>query len=511
MIPDAQRAIFELLSRPETYGPGVAKVDRIDTHISAIFLAGDRVFKLKRAVTLPFLDFSTLGQRRAACQAEVALNRRTAPNLYRGLATISRLNDGRLVLGDGGEVVEWLVVMNRFDQDTLFDRLAAAGRLTRDHMLDLAEAIAAFHSQAEPCPQHGGRAGLAWTIANNLESQRPYAPDVFDAGQLDELAARSGAELDAVADLLEQRRHDGFVRLCHGDLHLRNICLFEGSPTPFDAIEFSDTIARIDVLYDLAFLLMDLDFRGLRRWASVVLNHYQQVTGDLGALRALPLFLSCRAGIRAHVAATIARQQPGEAGEPWRADARRYLAAALGYLAPMPPRLVAVGGLSGSGKSRMGRELAPFLGNCPGAVVIRSDVLRKRLMGIDMGERLDQDGYTTQMTEKTYQALYDEVAQALAAGHCVIADAVFARAEQRSAIAAIASRLAVPFDGLWLEAKPDVMMERIRNRRRNASDATTGVLRQQLDYDLGEMTWRRFDTSGSKSGSLSAVRQALDV
>lgn len=511
MILDAQQTIFEFLSQPETYGPGTGKVERIDTHISAVFLAGSQVFKLKRAVTLPFLNFSTLAQRRTACQAEIALNRRTAPNLYRGLATVCRQEDGRLTLGDGGEVVEWLVVMNRFDQGTLFDRMAAAGRLTRDQMLDLTEVIAAFHQSAEPRPDQGGRGGIAWTIANNLESQRPYVPEIFSAAELDELAECSGAELDAVAELLEQRRKDGHVRLCHGDLHLRNICLYDGRPTLFDAIEFSEAIASIDVWYDLAFLLMDLDFRGLRRWASVVFNHYQQMTGDLGALRALPLFLSCRAAIRAHVAAAIACQHQGEEAEPYRAEARRYLAAALDYLTPCPPRLVAVGGLSGSGKSRLGRELAPFLGVSPGAVVIRSDVLRKRLMGVDLGERLDQEGYTVQMTEKTYQALYDEVAQALAAGYSVVADAVFARAEQREAIAAVAQRLGVPFDGLWLEAEPELMMERIRSRRRNASDATTDVLLQQLNYDLGEMTWRRFDTSGAKEDSLTATRQALGV
>lgn len=511
MIPEAQRAVFDLLSRPETYGPATGKVERIDTHISAIFLAGDRVFKLKRAVTLPFLDFSTLEQRRDACRAEVALNRRTAPNLYRGLATVCRLPDGRLELGDGGEVVEWLVAMNRFDQDSLFDRMAAAGTLTRDHMLDLAEVIADFHRCAEHRPHHGGRGGLAWTIANNRESQAPYVPAVFSAAEVARLAKDSGAELEAVSGLLEERRREGFVRLCHGDLHLRNICLFDGRPTPFDAVEFSDAIASIDVCYDLAFLLMDLDYRGLRRWASVVFNHYQQATGDLGALRALPLFLSCRAGIRAHVAAAIARQKDGDTAGQWRDEARRYLAAAFDYLRPQPARLVAVGGLSGSGKSRMGRELAPYLGGCPGAVVVRSDVLRKRLMGVDMGERLDQDGYTTQMTEKTYQTLYDEAAAALSAGHCVVADAVFAKPEQRHAIAAVARRLGVPFDGLWLEADPDVMIERIRNRRRNASDATIEVLRQQLNYDLGDMTWRRFDTGGAKGDSLTLARQALGV
>lgn len=512
MIPDEQRAVFEFLSRPEAYGLGAgAGVERIDTHISAVFLAGNRVFKLKRAVRLPFVDFTDAEARRQACLAEVALNRRTAPGLYLGLATVTREADGRLALSGAGQVVEWLVAMKRFDQSALFDRMLARGALNRDHFLDLAEAIAAFHARAEPRRDQGGAAGMQWTLDNAAICMDAAVPEVFDADSVAAFDTAARREFAAVRDLLERRRAAGFVRRCHGDLHLRNICLFEGRPTPFDAIEFSEAIACIDVWYDLAFLLMDLDQAGQRGWASLVFNHYQQVTGDLGALPALPLFLACRAAIRAYVAAQMAAGEAGEARAARHREARAYLDRALAYLRPPPPRLVAVGGLSGSGKSRMAREIAPHLGDGPGAVVVRSDVLRKRLAGSDLGRRLEADGYSAEMTERTYQALYDETLEVLRAGHCAIADAVFARPEQRAAIEAVARRAGVPFVGLWLEAPPEVMLERVEKRRRNVSDATAAVVRQQLDYDLGPMAWGRFDTSGPRHQTLAAVLKAVGV
>lgn len=508
-MADDQRAVIEFLSDPQTYG--VDSVERIDTHISSVFLAGERAFKLKRAVHLPFLDFTTLAARHRACEAEYALNRRAAPELYLGVVAVTREGDGRLALDGDGPVVDWLVVMQRFPQEALFDRLLGAGGLGREDMVALAEAIAAFHRDAERRPEHGGPASMEWTIANNAASMAPFVPQVFEAAAVAALEREARAELEKVAEFLEQRRRQGYVRLCHGDLHLRNICRFDGRPLLFDAIEFSEAIACVDVLYDLAFLLMDLDQRGRRDFANYLFNHYQQVSGDLGALAALPLFLSARAAIRAHVAAAMAAGETGAVGAARTHEARCYLAAAREYLAPVPPRLLAVGGLSGSGKSRLARELAPHLGRAPGAVVVRTDVLRKRLMGVSPETRLGPDGYMAEVTERTYQAFFQEVAQALAAGQAVVADAVFARAEQRQAIEAVARQAGVAFDGLWLEAHPEVAAERIAGRRRNASDATVEVLHQQLTYDLGPIAWQRVDSSGGKDETVAAAWHALGI
>jgi predicted kinase len=310
-----------------------------------------------------------------------------------------------------------------------------------------------------------------------------------------------------LAPLVEARRAAGMVRSCHGDLHLANICLWDGRPTLFDAIEFNEDFACIDVFYDIAFLAMDLAARDLGQVASWVLNRYLERTDDLEGLATLPLFLSLRAAIRAHVSAAIMHCG---GGEPLRAAARDYMARAQAYLHPPPPRLLAVGGLSGSGKSRLARDLSPFIGAAPGAVVLRTDVLRKRLMGVSPETRLPEDAYGGDMTQRTYRRLADDIERAVRAGHSVIADAVFGRAEQRDALEAVARRLGIPFQGFWLETEPDIMRERITTRRNNASDATVAVLDQQLSYDVGPVAWHRVDSSGSKEQTLAAALKVVD-
>lgn len=506
MTSDFQAGVLEWLSLPSTYGSGIRAVERVDTHISAIFLAGARAYKLKRAVRLPFLDFTTLEQRRMACERELVVNRRTAPDLYLGLVAVTRSEGGGLAFDGQGEVLDWVIVMARFDQALLFDRLAAKGELTRDIVRTLADEIARFHQSAEPQSAWGGEGGVRFTIDTNRASLERFVPDLFEPAQVTAVTEQSQAWLSRVSPDLERRRRTGLVRRCHGDLHLGNICLFEGRPTLFDAIEFNEDFACIDVLYDLSFLIMDLQARGFPDLASVVFNRYLERTGDIEALSALPLFLSLRAVIRAHVNAAMA-----EAGarEKHRGDALAYLARAGAYLSPPPPRLLAVGGLSGSGKSRLAADLAPFIGAAPGAVALRSDVLRKRLAGVDPFTRLAAEGYTEDMTGRTYAALYERAERILKAGHSVIADAVFARPEQRAAIEAVASGAGVPFSGIWLDADPQVLRDRVDARRNDASDATVAVLDHQLTYPLGTIGWHRYDASGGKGDTFTAVRNDL--
>jgi aminoglycoside phosphotransferase family enzyme/predicted kinase len=506
VIVEDQSEVVAFLSGAAAYGADVTAVERIETHVSVVFLAGERAYKLKRAARFAYLDFSTLERRRAACEAEVAINRRTAPTLYRRAVPVTRRGDGRLQLGGGGAIVEWLVEMARFDNGTLFDRLAQKGVLDRRLMETLARAIARFHDSAEICRDVDPTATFTAIIESSAASFAEFASS-FDPGAVARLNERSRAELSRCRSMLEERRAAGRVRRCHGDLHLRNICLVDGQPTLFDAIEFNETLTRIDVLYDVAFLVMDLDHRHLRPLANVVLNAYTDVSADDPGLALMPLFLSLRAAIRAHVeAATVGRLADPEQRALCADDARRYLAEAGGYLVPTPPRLVAVGGLSGSGKSRLARALAPLIGAAPGARVVRSDVVRKRLLGVNPESRLEPGGYSKDMTERTYAKVYDLARFGLRAGRAVIADAVFARPEQRRAVAAVAAEAGVPFQGLWLEAPPAVMAERIATRRHNASDATVEILRQQLDYDLGAIDWPRLDSAGSKTETL---RQAV--
>ena len=504
MIPASQEEVFKLLGHPATYGPKAERVERIDTHISAIFLVGDRAYKLKRAVDLGFVDFSTLEKRQVACEKELALNLKTAPSLYRGLIPVTREMEGFLSLGGSGEVVDWVVEMNRFDQNTLFDRMAARGALHRDLMSDLGVAVAKFHASAEPTPGWGGSDAMRQIIFGNRESFCRYVPDTFRQEAVDALTEASLAKLDKVAELLDERRRNGFVKRCHGDLHLRNICLVDDRPTLFDAIEFNDSFANIDTFYDLAFLLMDLEAKDMRLYSSVVHNYYQAYLQDMEGLRLLPLFLSMRAAIRSHVAAAMAGAQPDpREAQRLRDEAQHYLRHAKGYLKPAKPRLVAVGGFSGSGKSRMGRELSPYIGQAPGALVLRTDAIRKRIMGVELYDHLEPDCYTPEMSDRTYHLMDELIDRALRAGHSVISDAVFAKRHERDAVEAIATRVGVPFTGLWLTAPSEIMAQRIRTRQHNVSDATEKVLDMQMHFDIGDLgNWRTVSTDCPKEVSV---------
>lgn len=511
VIVEDQREVLKFLSRPGAYGAGNAAVDRIDTHVSTVFLVDERAYKLKRAVVFPYLDFSTAERRRHACQAEVRINRRTAPDIYKGVAAVVRMPGGGLKLvseieasSDAtGTPVDWVVAMTRFDEDTLFDRLAATGKLDRFAMEDVADAIARFHAAAEIRPEGGGASLIASVIESNAGCFAEPATSFLGADRVASITAESRRALAEAAETLDARRRDGQVRHCHGDLHLRNIFLFNGQATLFDGIEFNPEFANIDVLYDLAFLVMDLDHRDLRRFASIVLNRYLDATGDAAGLAAMPLFMAVRAAIRSHVVAFAAAEQTeSEAADLARKEARDYLDRALAYLDRSQPRLVAIGGLSGTGKSRLARDMAPHFNTAAGARIVRTDSTRKRVAGVPLATRLGSGGYEPEMTEKTYEAVFDECRAVLAAGQPVIADAVFAAPSERAAIEKLAEDMDAPFHGLWLEAPPEVMQERVMRRRRNVSDATPWVVKLQLQYDLGDVAWSRIVTTGAREETL---------
>ena len=508
MITGDQTALIEFLSEASTHGG--TSVERIETHASVVFLAGERAYKLKRAVKFDYLDFSTPDRRRTMCEAEVRLNRRTAPALYRGVLSVTRQDDGRLALGGTGVPVDWLVEMNRFDQRGLFDRLAATGALDLALMPPLASAIASFHQSAEPRRDHGGRAGMAWVIDGNAAGFAEFGRNCLDPATASRVIDDSSRELRRRGEILERRRESGCVRQCHGDLHLRNIVLLDGRPTVFDGVEFNDAISCTDVLYDLAFLLMDLWRRKLPRHANAVLNRYLADSSEYDALGLLPLFMSCRAAVRAKTSVTAASQVTDEARRAeLQATAREYLTMAERLLHPPRPRLVAVGGLSGSGKSTLALSVAPATGGAPGAVVLRSDETRKELMGVPIVERLGPEGYSADMSRRVYGALAERAARVLRGGHSVVVDAVFARETDRDAIEQVATAVGVPFIGLWLDAPESVLTSRTEQRRGDVSDADAAVVRLQRGEDTGVIRWSRLDASGSAASVLSTATACI--
>lgn len=503
MSDDDQDEVFAFLADPATHGIGES-VKRIDTHGAAVFLAGEDVYKVKRARRFPFMDFSTLEKRRQACEAEITVNRDNAPMLYRGTVPIVRA-DGALRLGGEGTAVEWAVHLRRFDEEQALDRLAERGAFPDAIVPDLVAAVHAAHARAPVGDGTAATEALAAHLDESLD-ELAAAPDVFPPAAAARLAATMRAAFAELRPLLDARGAAGAVRRCHGDLHLRNIALIEGKPVLFDAIEFDDAIATIDVLYDLAFLVMDLWQRGLRDAANRVLNRWlwgsEDEAASIAGLAALPLFLALRAVIRAKVALA--------ADPPDRAGARGYFAAAGAFMTPAPARLVAVGGLSGSGKSTLAAALAPGLGGPPGAVHLRSDIERKRLFDAGETERLPESAYSAAATKEVYARLRTRAAAALRAGRTVVVDAVHQRVEEREAIADVAAAADVPFVGLWLDAPVDALVERVGARRGDASDATAAVVHAQAERALGPLSWRRVAAGGSLADTLAAARTALD-
>jgi aminoglycoside phosphotransferase family enzyme/predicted kinase len=471
----------------------------IETSCAWVFLLPDKALKLKKPVDFGFLDFTTLEKRHWALERELRFNRTTAPDIYRDLVPISRAPDGTLRLGSGGEVVEWALEMRRFDPDGVLS--AHPERVDAGLAEALGRTVARFHAAAQVRPDGGGVKALGYTIRSNAEQLRRLA-DRFGAEEVERLIAATDAAFERAAPLLERRRAEGFARRCHGDLHLANILLEDGIPRLFDCIEFNDRLSEIDVFYDLAFLLMDLGFRGNGAGANRALNAYLDEAARAfpsclwDGLAALPLMLSARATVRAHVST--------HQGEPIAgAD---YLAAAARHLAPPPPRLLAVGGLSGSGKTTLARKVAPRLGAAPGAVVLRSDEIRKRLAGVGPLERLAKDAYTPAMSERVYGEMLALARRVLAAGHSAILDAVFLRPDERRAAETLARDLSAPFEGIWLSGAPPMLTARLAARTGDASDADAQVLREQLRRDPGPMDWVVVD-----AGDPAAAAQVAGV
>ncbi|MBS0535902.1 MAG: AAA family ATPase [Proteobacteria bacterium] len=492
-----QTAVFAFLASREP------NVTRIDTHAASVFLSGDRVLKVKRAVKFTFLDFSTLDKRKKACEAEIEVNKPYAPQIYRGVVAITREADGSLALDGKGAPVEYAVAMARFDETQTLDRLADKGGID-DALADrLGRAVARAHGIAPVMHDVGFAATIEDIIAQN-DSELSGFPELFDAAAVAALTQASRKMLARLRPLIETRERDGCVRRCHGDLHLGNLVLVGGEPMLFDAIEFNDKFAVIDRFYDLAFLLMDLIERGLGSAAGIVLNRYLSETGndgDFDALALLPLLMSLRAAIRAKV--TAARPNRDAAIDK---QARAYFALAERLMRPPPPKLVAVGGLSGTGKSMLAGALVPHIPPLPGAVWLRSDVIRKALFGKSETEKLGPEAYTAAVTAEVYAALAERARRILAAGHSAIADAVFARARERAQIEQAAP---AAFHGLFLTAALDTRLARVGARRGDASDADATIARTQEDYDLGDLTWEKIDASDSPEATLKRTLAAM--
>lgn len=488
--------------------PG-ARGNRIDTHAASVFLIDDKAYKIKRAVRFPFLDYSTLEKRRLACEAELRINRPFAPSIYDSVKPIMRVADDKLALGGNGDVVEWALEMNRFDETKTLDHVVLAGLFDDPAADQLGCIVANMHRKAELANAETWFAALARFIAQNTAALKERSP-LFEQSEVEAFDRQCHDRLLAAMPVLRARAQRNLVRRCHGDLHLANIVMVGGTPLPFDAIEFDDTVASGDVMYDLAFLLMDMIKFGAGHAATIVLNRYLiETAGNDDGLATLPLFMAVRAAIRAQVtAAKIERAATDE-----RADiadrARAYFTLARRLVDPPPPVLVAIGGLSGTGKSVLARALASQIKPEPGAVVLRSDVERKVLAGTSETDVLPPQSYTREASDRLYAHLREKAAEIIRQGHSVIVDAVHAAPDERHAIEAIAKAAGAHFQGLFLTADIQTREGRVERRTHDASDATVTVVRQQQNYTLGDIGWTSVDASGSPPQTLKKAEAVL--
>ncbi len=478
--------LVQRLCEPGRYPHPAASVERIETHISWVLLAGEYAYKLKKPVDLGFLDFTALAARKRFCEEELRLNRRTAPALYLEVVPIGGTpDDPRL---GATPAIEYAVKMRRFEQDALLDRVAKRGALAPAHIDALAAAVADFHARVERAPHDsawGAPERVAAFAEQNFDHMDPLAAAPADVEHLDALRTWTGHEFTERRERFAERRRAGFVRECHGDLHLGNIALIDGAPIAFDCIEFNADLRWIDVLSEVAFLVMDLLDHRLDALAWRCLDRYLELTGDYEGLAVLRFYLVYRAMVRAKVAC-IRAQQPGlDAAAQVRVagDYRGYFELARRLAESERPAIVLMHGLSGSGKTTVAQALLERLG----AIRVRSDVERKRLHGLGALTRthapIDTGVYGAEATRRTYDRLAAAARAIVDAGLPAIVDAASLRRGDRDAFRDLAHVLGVPFVIATCEAPEALLRARVAARARagaDASEATTAVLERQL-------------------------------
>jgi uncharacterized protein len=428
---------------------------------------------------------------------------------------ITRSKDGGLHLRGAGKIVEWAVHMRRFDEACTFDVLAAREMITDELAERLSKAVVDSHRRATVCSSEH------WVASLRMQAEETFAAlaaaDHTFFSVVSTVAAAVRENLHSLEPLLLSRARSSKMRRCHGDLHLRNVALVEAQPILFDAIEFDETIATCDILFDFAFLVMDLWQSGHQHTANIVLNRYlwycDDVGSELAGLAAFPTFLALRAAIRARVALDLTSVSPGLRRES-ETEARRYLSAAIQFLQPQPAYLIGVGGPSGTGKSTLAAKLAPSIGRPPGAVHLRSDIERKRLFQVLPYDPLPAAAYEKETSRTVYASLRRMAAIVTSARQSVIVDAVHAGAQERNALAEVAGATQSSFAGLCLNAPLELLRQRVADRVHDASDATPDVVTRQVAEVRGDNDWHVLDASKPVAALVAeaqAVLKALPV
>ncbi len=472
--------LIQAMQQPAFYNYPVASVELIETHISWVLLTGTYAYKIKKPVDFGFLNFTTLEKRKFYCEEELRLNGRLAPDIYLDVIAITESNGTFFIDNANGKIVEYAVKMKEFSQQGLIRNLLNNGEITIDHFLQLADAIAEFHSKisiADETMIHGHPTEVLKPVEHNFKILEAFLTDPLQLKKLAIIKQTSGEIFEHINTTLDLRKNNGFIRECHGDLHLGNIAFIDGKPLIFDGIEFSESLRWIDVMSEIAFLIMDLQDVGEHYFASALLNRYLEKTGDYNGLAVMTFYKVYRAMVRAKVTA-LRLQQENENSERFITDRQKladYLDLANTYCEQHKPYMIITHGISGSGKSYIGNQLAAQLD----AIIIHSDHERKRLF-----TDKTNDLYSSDITDKTYNHLKDTAQQLIKAGYPVVIDATFLDKSRRTDFHALAQQLNIAFYILHCHADKSILKQRIDKRKKDKtdkSDADILIMMQQLD------------------------------
>lgn len=508
MTDTALPALIQQMCQPSFYPhPVVEPIRLMQTHVSYVLLTGDYAYKVKKPVNFGFLDYSTLEQRQHFCGEELRLNQRTASELYLDVVPIGQ--EGETYRLGVDPAVEYAVKMVQFPQDTLLSALYERGDLTEDLIRTLAEQVAAFHLAAETNDHirtFGTVAQIRQAFDENYEQTQGYVGGPQTQAQLEETQAVTDRIFATQADLFQRRVDQNWIRACHGDLHLNNLCYWQNQLYLFDCIEFNEPFRYVDVMYDVGFVVMDLLAKDCRPLATAFLNHYVEQTGDWEGLPLLPLYISRQAYVRAKVTSFLLDDPAVDAAAKAKASdtAAHYYRLAWEVVQPQQGRLYLMAGLSGAGKSTTARELA----RQTGAIHLRSDAVRKHLAGVPLMERGDQSIYSPEMTQKTYSRLLELGLTLAKAGFTVVLDAKYDRQALRQPALDQAQTAGISAQILHCTAPPEILEDRVQKRSGDIADANVAVLQQQVmePFTEAEQPWvKTLDTTGDVSAQIAAI------
>ena len=472
--------LIEQMQKPEFYPhPVTGAIELVQTHISYVFLTGDYAYKVKKPVNFGFLDFSTLAKREHFCGEELSMNQPIAPDIYLEVLPITKSNE-QFILNGTGEVVEYALKMRQFPQENLLSGMFAAGTLTASHLEDLGHVVAKFHAQTktnEYIRSFGEIAKIRESIDENYRQTNKYLGRVQTQTQYEQTKYFTDNFFTSREALFASRRNEDKIRECHGDLHLRNICLWHNKMQLFDRIEFNEPFRFVDVMYDVAFTVMDLDARGRKDFGNAFLNTYVEQTGDWQGLQVLPLYLSRQAYVRAKVTSFLLDDP--NIDETTKQEAAKtaadYYKLAWEYTQNHQGKVILMSGLSGAGKSTVAQKLAREIG----AIHLRSDAVRKHLVGIPLSQRGGDDLYSAEMTEKTYNRLLELGITLANQGFTVILDAKYDRQSLRGRVIEETKSHQLPLEILHCIAPIEVLKTRLNTRTDDISDATADLLERQ--------------------------------